>query len=94
MVEGRRITLEEAVSYACQGRGGHSRPASGWDSLTPSERRVVSLVAQRLSNAKIANRLFISIPTVKSHLNHVCDKLHVANRRQLAVLARHCSEGL
>jgi DNA-binding CsgD family transcriptional regulator len=93
MSEGRAITLEEAVAYARRGRGGHSRAASGWDSLTPSERRVVSLVAQRLTNAEIANQLFISIPTVKSHLTRVFDKLRVANRGQLAALARSRDEG-
>ncbi len=89
MSEGRAITLQEAVAYARRGRSRRSRAASGWDSLTPSEQRVVSLVAQGLTNAEIAKQLFISVPTVKSHLNRVFDKLHLANRSQLAVLTRH-----
>jgi DNA-binding CsgD family transcriptional regulator len=76
--------LEAAVAYARRGRGRRSRTLSGWESLTPSERRVVDLVGQHLSNAEIAERLFVSKTTVKSHLTHVFDKLQVNNRAQLA----------
>jgi predicted ATPase/DNA-binding CsgD family transcriptional regulator len=85
--EGRALSLEEAVAYACRGRGSHTRGRSGWESLTPSERRVVSLVGQHLTNAQIAARLFISVPTVKSHLNSVFAKLGTKNRGQLAAAA-------
>jgi predicted ATPase/DNA-binding CsgD family transcriptional regulator len=85
--EGRALSLEEAVAYACRGRGSHARGRSGWESLTPSEQRVVSLVGQHLTNAQIAARLFISVPTVKSHLNSVFAKLGTKNRGQLAAAA-------
>ncbi len=90
--EGRGLNLEEAVTYARSGRGSRSRTASGWDSLTPSERRVASLVGQHLTNAEIAERLFISEATVKSHLNRVFDKLGMTNRRELAVAAHRGDE--
>jgi len=85
--EGRELSLEEAAAYACRGRGSHTRDRSGWESLTPSEQRVVSLVGQHLTNAQIAARLFISVPTVKSHLNSVFAKLGTKNRGQLAAAA-------
>jgi FixJ family two-component response regulator len=44
------------------------RPVSGWGSLTPAERRVVSVVAGGLTKAEIAHQLVISTGTVKSHL--------------------------
>jgi DNA-binding CsgD family transcriptional regulator len=82
--EGRSLDLEDAVAYAYRGRGRRSRAASGWESLTPSERRVADLVGRHLSNAEIAERLFVSTVTVKSHLNRVFAKLRVSNRAQLA----------
>lgn len=45
---------------------------------------MVELVAQDLSNAEIAEGLFVSIATVKTHLNHIFCKLGVSNRHQLA----------
>ena len=86
--EGRALSLEEAVAYARRGRGRRKRARSGWESLTASEQQVVSLVGQHLTNAQIAERLFISVPTVKSHLNRAFAKLGIKNRGQLAAAAR------
>ena len=60
------------------------RAMTGWDSLTPTELKVVSLVGKRLSNPEVAERLFISRHTVESHLKHVYAKLGLASRIQLA----------
>ena len=60
------------------------RPTFGWDSLTPSELRVVGLVAEGRSNRDIAERLFVSRRTVATHLEHVFQKLGHANRVELA----------
>ncbi len=87
MSEGRALSLEEAVAYAQRGRGSHNRARSGWESLTASEQQVASLVGRHLTNAEIAERLFISVPTVKSHLNRVFAKLGIKNRGQLAAAA-------
>ena len=92
--EGRALTLAEAVAYARRGRGSHSRSVSGWDSLTPTERRVVALVAQRLTNAEITHQLFVSTATVKSHLTRVFAKLGVADRHRLTEMsAVHMTAG-
>jgi predicted ATPase/DNA-binding CsgD family transcriptional regulator/transcriptional regulator with XRE-family HTH domain/tetratricopeptide (TPR) repeat protein len=85
--DGRALNLERAVSYARRGRAGRRRTVSGWDSLTPSERQVAALVSDRLTNGEIAQRLFVSTPTVKSHLTRIFAKLEVANRRELAQVA-------
>ncbi|HXW80287.1 MAG TPA: LuxR C-terminal-related transcriptional regulator [Acidimicrobiales bacterium] len=82
--EGRELDLTEAVAYARRGRGSRSRAVSGWESLTPSQRRVALLVGEHLSNAEIAERLFVSTTTVKSHLNRIFAKLGVNSRAQLA----------
>ena len=68
----------------------HSRAQSGWQSLTPSERAVVDLVAEGLSNPQIGQRLYVSRRTVQTHLAHVFAKLHTTSRAQLAAeAARH-----
>jgi DNA-binding CsgD family transcriptional regulator/tetratricopeptide (TPR) repeat protein len=71
-------------------RGARQRPATGWDSLTPTERRVVALAAQGLTSRQIGERLYISSFTVGSHLRHVYQKLGINSRVQLTAEAlRH-----
>ena len=82
-----QLTAQAVVSYARRSRGPRQRPEHGWDSFTPTEREVVRLVTEGLSNPDIANRLFISRATVKTHLAHVFTKLDVINRAQLVALA-------
>ncbi len=45
------------------------------------------LVAQGLSNAEIANRLYISLFTAKTHVSRILTKLHARDRAQLVMLA-------
>lgn len=85
--EGARLSLDDAVRYARRARGARNRPSSGWESLTPTERDVVELTVQGLTNPQIGARLFISVATVKTHLRHVYAKLGVLNRTELATLA-------
>lgn len=88
--EGAALSTEEAIAYAKRGRGERKRPASGWASLTPTERDVIRLVSEGLANNDIATRLFVSPRTVQSHLTHVYTKLGLTSRVQLAQeAARH-----
>jgi DNA-binding NarL/FixJ family response regulator len=54
-------------------------------SLSTREREVVALVADGLSNGRIAERLFISSVTVRNHLTSILSKLDLPDRFQLAV---------
>ncbi len=53
--------------------------------LTEREREVAAAVGAGLSNAEIAARLFLSVPTVKAHIGHLFTKLEVTNRVQIAI---------
>jgi DNA-binding CsgD family transcriptional regulator len=57
---------------------------SGVDSLTPSELRVAELAVQGMTNREIAQRLFVTMKTVETHLRHCYQKLEIAGRRELA----------
>jgi DNA-binding CsgD family transcriptional regulator/tetratricopeptide (TPR) repeat protein len=81
---GEALGIEDAIEFALRGRGPRGRPQAGWDALTPTELKVVALVAEGLSNPQIAERLFISKRTVSTHLSHVFAKVGVASRAELA----------
>ena len=52
-------------------------------SLTMREQEVLGFMLQRYSNAEIARELFIGVPTVKTHVSNVLQKLGVGSRKDL-----------
>ncbi|WP_275007063.1 response regulator [Promicromonospora iranensis] len=56
--------------------------------LTDRERDVAVEIGRGSSNAEIARRLYLSIPTVKAHVSSVLGKLGVENRTQVALLVQ------
>ena len=56
---------------------------TGYDLLTAREREVLQLIAEGLSNQRIADELFISVKTVEAHKAHIMSKLHAQNRTDL-----------
>jgi predicted ATPase/class 3 adenylate cyclase/DNA-binding CsgD family transcriptional regulator len=88
--EGQALTLDDAIAYVRRARGSRKRPSGGWESLTPTELEVLNHAAAGLTNAEIAERMFISPATVKVHLAHIYAKLGIRNRAQLTAEAiRH-----
>jgi DNA-binding NarL/FixJ family response regulator len=57
------------------------------EDLSPREREVLELMAEGLRNREIAERLFLSEATVKTHVRHLLDKLRLRNRAEAAAFA-------
>ena len=81
--EGRAMSAKEAVEYALQNRQTHEEPVDPPAypaNLSAREAEVLKLVAQGLTNARIARELFISPNTVNRHLNSIYRKIGVSSR--------------
>ncbi|MFF1694309.1 response regulator [Streptomyces sp. NPDC058257] len=69
------------------GTGGSAKPPPDLKALTLREVEVLKLIATGLSNADIADHLYISEATVKTHLNRTMTKLDLGSRAQAVVVA-------
>jgi DNA-binding NarL/FixJ family response regulator len=77
----RRLIAEFATRSRATGR------MSGVDTLTAREREVVTLIAAGLSNDEIADKLYMSTSTAKTHATRAMTKLGARDRSQLVVFA-------
>ncbi|AGP52247.1 helix-turn-helix transcriptional regulator [Streptomyces rapamycinicus] len=65
----------------------HATGPPGWGNLTESERKLIPLVVDGLTNRAIADRLYVSIHTVNTHMKHIFTKLGINTRVELTRLA-------
>ena len=86
---GAAMSLDTAAEYALMltDPGPQQTQAPGAVKLSARERELVTLVAQGRTDAQIAAQLYISIRTVRSHLDHIRDKTSCRRRADLTRLA-------
>jgi DNA-binding NarL/FixJ family response regulator len=80
MAEFTKVGLNQ---YAAQ-----SEMQNRWNSLTHREQQVVALVCLGYRNYEIAQTLGIAPETVKTHLQHIFDKLHLRGSKELRLVLR------
>ena len=94
LMEAPGPTLVRAIEKLAGGEG-YVDPAlmpsflnrAGHDLLTPRERQILQLLADGMSNADVAARLYISQETVKSHVRHILAKLEADTRTHAVAIA-------
>jgi DNA-binding NarL/FixJ family response regulator len=79
------VTRKLIAEFAMRSRD--AKPVSGLERLTEREREVMALVASGLSNDEIADRLYMSPNTARTHTGRAMTKLGARDRAQLVVLA-------
>lgn len=68
-------------------RSFHEPAPKGLDTtvLTDREKEILTLLSQGFANKELADKLQISVPTVRTHLRHIYEKLHVRSRSEAIV---------
>jgi DNA-binding NarL/FixJ family response regulator len=79
------VTRRLIAEFATRSRSTRRTPAD--DNLTAREREVVTLIAAGLSNEEIADKLYMSVSTAKTHATRAMIKLGARDRSQLVVFA-------
>ena len=83
----RRLRSARHAGTAARRRGVVAAPGMV-QPLSTREHEVLTLLAAGHPNREIAEKLFITVDTVKRHISHVFDKLGVGNRTQAVARAR------
>ena len=86
---------KEPTGFSAAAAAAAAKPAvtaekPGLGQLTDRERDVLTLVARGMSNAEIADELYISPATAKTHVAHLLTKLDARDRIQLVIIAYQC----
>ena len=84
-INGERV-IEEEVSEKIQNQD-YADQFFLYEELTNREKEVLDLIAQGKSNQEIAEDLFITLKTVKTHVSNILAKLGVEDRTQAAIYA-------
>ena len=85
--KGENYTSAELTKYLFKRATGQSTPVEGLDSLTPTERRVLAMIAEYLTSREIADKLGVSVRTIENHRNNICAKVGVHGSHALMKFA-------
>lgn len=86
--DGQALLAPEVTQHLIEDYVRRPRPsATGFPELTDRQTEVLRQIAMGLSNAEIADTLFISEATVKSHINRIFAELHLRDRVHAVILA-------
>ena len=85
---GIAVLAPEDLGALLEGRFRSRQPVpSAYETLTDKEREILAAVARGLSNAEIAQQVFASESTVKTHVGNILRKLDLRDRVQIVVFA-------
>lgn len=85
--KGQNYTSSELTKYLFKRASGQSTAVEDLESLTPTERRVLGLIAEYLTSREIADKLGVSVRTVENHRNNICAKVGVHGSHALMKFA-------
>ncbi len=93
VASGKNFISPELSTFALE----HKAPVPGRNAiihrLTPTEKRILHLIAEEKTSREIADKLFVSIRTVEHHRSHICEKLDLSGFNALVKFAlAHKSE--
>lgn len=81
------------IQYFAEARPASAIPPYAFPELTQREREILDLIAGHESNNEIADRLSISLKTVRNHVSNIFSKLQVVDRAQAIIRAREAGLG-
>jgi len=89
VAQGKHYTSPALTSYlvTCARRRSGSAAKQGLEDLTPTERRVLKLIAEYKTSREIADELFVSYHTIETHRRNICEKLDLHGSHALMKFA-------
>ena len=81
------------IQYFAESRPANATPPYAFPDLTQREREILDLIASHENNVEIAERLGLSLKTVRNHVSNIFSKLQVVDRAQAILRAREAGLG-
>lgn len=86
VMDGKMYISPEVLGELVESRNRNPRGEGAFTKLTPREREVLQLISEGHSTKEIADKLFLSVPTIHTHRQHIMEKL---DTHSLATLVRY-----